>query len=217
MRIGRIFSFKIILFIGLCMGVSTAQAASYYLDQSNDLTDDVNYLMVTINQGDWNATTGDYDVDFAVYVLTENFPGPVDDTFGMKSFAFNFDNSITADNLTDFNPDSWTVKKTDSNISEFGKFEFELDGGGQNKTELLTFSIAVAGDSAANYAVSFGNTDGEYFAAHVAGFADTELTDGRIVDSAWFAGSTEVPVPSAAYLLGSGLIFMVGLRRRKKK
>jgi hypothetical protein len=82
-------------------------------------------------------------------------------------------------------------------MSEFGEFDIRLSGTGSTRVDLLSFTVT-------------GATVGTYFAAHVAGFDIGGET------SAFFAGSTnEVPIPPAMWLLGSGLIGLVGVARRR--
>lgn len=218
MRTGRIFTFKIIsiaFFIGLCMSLSPAQAAIYYLDKSNDLDDDINYLMVTINEND-------SDIDFVVEVLSDNFLTDSSTNFGMQSFSFNFVNTLTVnkEDIDIIYPSSWTISKNQNAGGGFGKFEFQLIGNGKTRTELLTFSITgVDEDTAESYAVgsSLNPSSGEFFAAHVGGFDETNgVTSAQFSGSTPFTPDAPVPIPSASLLLCSGLISLVGLVRRKE-
>ncbi|MFA7593625.1 MAG: VPLPA-CTERM sorting domain-containing protein [Thiohalobacteraceae bacterium] len=199
--------------LALVSAAFSVQAASisYYLDQSNVLTDGVNYLQVTISDG---ATIG--DIDFTVDVLSANFPGPLLSNFGMQTFSFNYDNSlsISTANIQDVDPATWNITEDANAGGGFGKFEFELSGTGATRTTLLTFTISgVTGDTLSSYAIgsTLNPSSGEFFAAHVADFA---MTNGAT--SAQFAGSTPVPVPAALWLFGSGLLGLVGISRRKK-
>ena len=195
-------------------GSANAASMSYYMDQSNDLADGVNYAKVTISDG---AVAG--DIDFSVEVLVGAFPTPLGDPFGMQTFSFNYDSAldlpvgnIGADNIVDINPDSWNIVEDKNAGGGFGKFEFQAKGNGSSRTELLTFTISgVIGDTIASYALGKDGGDGEFFAAHIAGY-DAGVTGNT---SGQFAGSTAVPVPAAVWLFGSGLIMLGGLRRRK--
>ena len=196
------------------LGSISAQAATvaYYLDQSNALPDGVNYLKVTISDSSTNLG----DIDLRVDVLTSNFPTP-GSNFGMQAFSFNFDNSlsVSSSNITNIDPTSWQVSENQNAGGGFGKFEFQLDGTGATRTEVLTFTISgVSGDTINSYALgsTLNPSSGEFFAAHVADFDSAAYG----VDSAQFAGSTPVPVPAAFWLLGSGLIGLAGVARRRK-
>lgn len=190
---------------------ASAATVSYYLDQSNVLADGVNYAQVTIS----DSTTVVGDIDFSVEVLTSAF-AVSGSNFGMQNFSFNYDTSLTVgtSNIIDIDPASWALTQDQSAGGGFGKFEFQLSGNGDSRTELLNFSITgVAGDTINSYALgsNLNPAAAEFFAAHIAGF---DMTDG--VTSAQFAGSSPVPVPAAVWLFGSGLIGLVGLARRKK-
>ena len=189
-----------------------AASVAYFLDQSNDLPDGVNYAQVTIS--DSVAHPG--DIEFAVQILTGAFPTPLSN-FGMQAFFFNFDNSLNVApaNIVDVDPASWDIRVDRNAGGGFGKFEFEFLGDGNERTELLTFRITnVAGDSPSSYALlseflNPGST--QFFAAHIAGYADTVSgnTSGK------FAGSTPVPLPAAAWLF-AGALSLLGLRRRPR-
>jgi hypothetical protein len=97
-----------ILLGGLFMLTSQANAASmsYFLDQSNALPDGVNYLTVTIDD---ESDPG--DINFSVVVNTSEFtPGS---NFGMQTFSFNFDNSlsVTSSSIVDIDPSSWNISE----------------------------------------------------------------------------------------------------------
>ena len=186
---------------------ASAATISYYLDQSNKLDDGINYAQVTISDN------GD-DIDFSVQVLSSAFTVS-GFNFGMQSFSFNYDNSLTIDtsNIVDIDPLAWAISEGANAGGGFGKFDLQWSGDGSSRTELLTFSITgVVDDTINSYAM--GSTLNppavEFFAAHIAGF---DTTNG--VDSAQFAGSTLVPVPAAVWLFGSGLLGLIGLARRK--
>jgi len=189
-------------------GSANAASMSYFLDQSSDLADGVNYAMVTISDG---AVAG--DIDFTVEVFVDAFPTPLGDPFGMQTFSFNYDSAldISSANIV-INPDSWNIVEDKNAGGSFGKFEFQAQGDGSSRTEILTFTISgVEGDTIASYALGKDDGDGEFFAAFIAGYDDgiSGNTSGH------FAGSTAVPIPAAAWLFGSGLLMLGGLMRRK--
>jgi hypothetical protein len=124
----------------------------------------------------------------------------------------------------------------------FGKFDAVVSDGGQSRVDpTLTFSIDLGGnqtltDSIFDYIT--GSSNGVYFAAHITGFTDLNPLDPvdpidstgsctvdsqgnysagcNILTGVYVGGSTVVPVPPAIWLLGSGLIGLIGIGRRKK-
>lgn len=197
----------------LMLAALPAQAASvsFFLDQSNKLPDGTNYLSVMLTE---NETGG---VDFLVKTLA-----PLNDIagshFGIQKFGFGLSNGVfeEIENL----PDGWKVKHN-KRMDGFGRFDFRLQGKGWARTEELSFTVG---------GVSLGDFD-SLFAAHVAGFEwcktddDEERNKKRrwcgdrdCVTSAYFAGDmsvSEVPVPAAMWLFGSGLLGLIGVARRK--
>lgn len=210
MGFNKAFNFSALL-LALAGTQVNAATISYYLDQSNDLLDGVNYAQVTIS----DSTTTIGDIDISVEVLASAF-AVIGSNFGMQNFSFNYDPSLSIDasNIIDIGPFAWTVSESANAGGGFGKFGLQLSGNGSTRTELLSFSITgIADDTINSYAM--GSTLNpaaiEFFAAHIAGF---DTTNG--VTSAQFAGSSPVPVPAAVWLFGSGLLGLGGLARRKK-
>lgn len=189
-----------------------AASISYYLDKSNVLADGINYAQVSISDGK------NGNIDFSVNILESAFSG-IGVNFGMQTFSFNFDGSLSLGNISNLNPLSWDVNLDPYNGpynagGGFGKFDFEFQGEGSSRTSLLTFSITgVEGDTIHNYAV--GSTENEFFAAHIAGFEQYAEDGETSVTSGQFAGSTAVPLPAAAWLLGSGFAGLAWIRKTK--
>jgi hypothetical protein len=185
---------------------------SYFIDQSNNLPDNVNYLQVTISDG----LAG--NIDFSVALLAGAFPASLPN-FGVQAFFFNYDQSLSVDaaNIINFDPASWDIREDHNAGGGIGKFQFEVVATGSTRTSLLTFSIAgVTGDTVNSYAMGNPGPAGsdEFFAVHAADYdGPGESTSGR------FAGSTvafilPVPIPAAAYLFGSALLGLCGMRRK---
>jgi hypothetical protein len=205
---------------------SPAHAAlvSYFLDQSNTtppFPDGSNYLTVTIDdQGGIGANGGDSIITFTVETVASAF-NPTPGSFGIQDFGFaDIGGFVTGDSPSAewILPTNWSGNEPPPNNQGdgFGRFDLMVSTSGSgNRLDPLVFSIDVAGDSIANYIALSSNNAGEgnvFFAAHVAGF--TSSAPG--VTSAWFGGSTLVPVPAAVWLFGSGLLGLVGVARRKR-
>lgn len=193
-------------------GAVSAASVSYYLDQSNEdvlLPDGTNYLQVTIADG----VGGDIDVTVDILQPLLDIAGV---NFGIQSFGFNTTSGTFAGTVS--GPSGWSTN-IGMNESGFGNFVVVASGDGSNRqSPTLSFSISgIVGDTPADYAAfSTGNAGqgNQYFVAHVADFLDQDPGAGDVT-SAYFAGSTAVPVPAAAWLFGSAL-GLLGWARRKR-
>ena len=188
-----------------------ADTISFYIDQSNDLLDGINYAQVTIS--DSSNTAG--DIDFVIELLDPAFTVS-GSNFGMQNFSFNFDDALTLDknNIINLSSSDWKISEGKNAGGGFGKYDIQLSGKGNSRTEGLSFTISgVDGDTIYSYAMGsmLNPAADEFFATHIAGF---DYMNG--VTSAKFAGSSVVPVPASVWLFGSGLLGLAGIARRKK-
>jgi hypothetical protein len=198
----------------LVSGSASAASISYFLDQSNALPNGTNYLQVTIADG----VAGDINVSVALLAPLTSI---ADANFGIQAFSFNSTNVLGPANILGA-PGGWIVS-TDYDpqgphltADGFGRFQVELADGGQfRQSPILSFSISIAGDSINDYAVLSTNSGRgpTFFGAHVTGFVDQDPGDG-ILTSGWFGGTTVVPEPSTASLLGLSLGLLAWMRRR---
>jgi hypothetical protein len=211
-----------------------AASVSFFLDQSNKLSDGTNYLSVMLTE---NETGG---VDFLVRTLDplNNIAGS---HFGIQMFGFSFADGTweeisgypdyihgkgnrhgddfgkhkTWDEISGL-PNHWSVQNN-KHMDGFGKFDIRLAGRGNARTDSLSFTVN---------GVSLDDFS-PLFSAHVAGFEWCMIDDNRrnwcdgrnCTTSAFFAGSmpvSQVPIPAAVWLFGSGLIGLAAVTRRKK-
>jgi hypothetical protein len=182
------------------------------------LSDDVNYLQVTISDATFGSDTEAIRFDVtALDPLTSNAGA----NFGIQTFGFNT-TGVTGD-VADAVlglPDGWSTD-TDRNISAFGSYDVQVSGtGGSRQDPTLTFYVSgISGDTIADYAALSSGNAGEgnmFFAAHVAGFTDQDPGEGEVT-SAFFAGpGAVIPVPAAAWLLGSALALLGMVRVRQR-
>jgi hypothetical protein len=202
-------------------GVANAASVTYVLDQTNAdpvLADGVNYLQVTISDatfgGDANAIR--FDVT-ALGPLTDH----ADDNFGIQAFGFNSVSDADVSGAVAGLPAGWTASAGNT-MSAFGVFDVRLSGTGSTRQDpTLTFFITgIDGDTLNDYATLSGGNAGQgnqFFAAHVAGFADLDPGDPELT-SAFFAGpgdATVIPLPATAWLIAP-MLGVVGWFRRRR-
>lgn len=210
-------------------GTVHASSITYYMNQTNidqgTWVDGIGYLKVTIDD---NGTPG--DINFTVTPLSK-LTNAASNNFGIQSFDFNTLLPTTDYSNTDFTnlPSGWsaTVAPPLNQADGFGGFDLQVSNGGSNRLSTLQFSISnVSGDTLSTYFSNSATPAGQGvspFSAHVAGFT-TGLTDstGAAITSGYFGGGTtvvppsDVPVPAAVWLFGSGLMGLVGVARRRR-
>lgn len=178
------------------LGHVRAATVDYVLDQSNTLADGTDYLGVSIS--DSTPDQLDFRVD-TLPALADKAGG----NYGIQSFAFNFSSLSTVEFLL---PEGWRLQYN-KNMSEAGLFDVRIMGTGRSRQDPLEFSVlGLTLDS-----VEAG------FASHVAGFTAFDGYPG--VSSAFFYGDrlvSEVPLPAAMWLFGSGLLGLLGVARRRR-
>ncbi|BBA34386.1 hypothetical protein sS8_2434 [Methylocaldum marinum] len=214
-------------FLGTALAMTgQAQAASYYLDQTNleqaPFTDGPRYLAVT------SVASGN-DIQFTVDV--RNGPGQPFESiegsnFGIQQFGFNLANdngaSLEADSFTGL-PAGWNVD-FNRTLNGFGRFDVVLSGTGSARQAPLTFNISdIVGDTPASYHAPSGGAGAvqgnAWYAAHVAGFTGPEQ-----ITSGFFGGGSgpgtapaPVPIPGAVWLFGSAVVGLGLVARRSRR
>lgn len=184
-----------------------AASVSFFLDQSNKLPDGTNYLSVMLTE---NGSGG---VDFLVQTL-DPLNSVADRHFGIQKFGFSFLDDAWGE-ISDL-PDGWRVR-SNRRMDGFGKFDIRLQAKGKKRTDELSFTVD---------GVTLGDFD-SLMSAHVAGFEWCRVDERRhnwcggkdCTTSAYFAGSmqvSQVPVPGAVWLFGSGLAGLFGLASRRR-
>lgn len=193
---------------------AVAETTVYALNQSNiaPLPDGANYLTLTLTSTVAGTVNFELDPVFA-FSKTSNF--------GIQSFAFNL-SGISLPGSSNFVglPSGWTIDPPPpSSADGFGKFDYIVQTTGSARQASLNFTLnglggATTTDTLARFAkLSSGNAGegNQFFAAHLAGFTAGNQT------SAYFAGSTVLPVPEpgtyAMMLAGLGIIAVIARRR----
>lgn len=227
----------------LFFSMNFVQAASvrYIMDQSNLLSDGVDYLQVTIDD---EGVAG--NINFTVETLGA-LDSMAQEKYGLDLFAFNSQIELEDSSISGLQK-KWSFDES-GNISEYGVFSYEIKTDDKKSlTSILNFSITGVDGDVINdyilYSVFSGDEEGEseeedrdddseegdnkehsengtrelseiFFAAHVKGF---KITGDPEVESAFFAGGMKpVPLPAAVWLFLSGIIGLTGFSLKNKK
>lgn len=193
-----------------------ASPVTYLMNQTNStsLADGVNYLKVVIDDSITNAYT--FTVTFENGLISLGTPKIDSFAFNTNNFVFNSSvSAITKPDSTAFAiGESW-VYSNNQVMDGFGKFDALVSTSpSTGSTSGIKFTVTGTGlDFTSNAANCSASAQGCYsFAAHV------KYGAGAGQGSNFFGGDaipTPVPVPTAAWLLGSGLIGLAGIARRK--
>lgn len=212
---------------------------SYTLNQSNVLPDGPNYGTVQLQAYDGiGPGGGGLSAGQVVFTVTINPAayGSIGTNFGMDKFAFNSDLTLQSSNSSHSNylsgPAGWSASFGNQNISGFGKFDVELDGGGNHRLIQAVFTVSNLGTNATPGHFLFGSTkqNGKtpeqgsvYFAAHVADFNDGKshfIGSGEGNGGGGGGGTLQTPEPAtmALTLIGfAGVSLNHGLRRQRRQ
>ena len=180
-----------------------AYANTYFLNQSNELADDVNYAKVDVTESADN-------LNFTVTALAPN-------NWRFDNFYFNLGGSTGAITLTGL-PFRWFAD-TNQNVSEFGVFSNGVNLGPRGDLQSV-FSFIADGVNPLSFANLLENNKDWIFAAHMkcSGKGDNKCdeVDG---ESSHHIGGPEispVPIPGAIWLFGSALMGFISMSSRRK-
>ena len=201
---------------------TVANAATYYLNYANEFSIVQTYAKVDVDLlGSGNVQ---FKVTLAPFLVALNQ--------GMSEFGFNVTAGtpeLTSANIVNSTaPASWAFagesaeqKKT---MDGMGKYNYTYGDANDRATSPLTFEIAATGDAAANYVslAKGGENCGPndcYFALHIVNLEGFPAYLGKTF---YVSGGPDdefvppVPLPAAGWLLGSALLGLVGIGRRRR-
>ena len=189
-RMSRSMQYSLFLCLMTMAASSHAATVSFFLNESNRLSDGVDYLSVHLTEN----PAGGVDVLARTLDPLNNLRSY---DFGIQKFAFSFDDGTMGD-VTGL-PDGWKVK-SDRRMKGFGKFDTGLLGNAGARTDILSFTIN-----------GVGIDDFEsFFAVKVAG-----LDNNFGPSNAFFGGSLENGEYKPHRCTGTCGSMVIGFRSRR--
>lgn len=170
-----------------------------------------NFAEVTIDAIDVGG--GDFDYKFTVDLCADLTSDACAVGQDIEQFGFNIVGSLTWDSSNFSLPNAgWDVDfaPPPQTLDGFGGFDVVAFNNSAGEQPLMFTITGVIGDSIATYATD-GSSGGQPNAGSI--FA-AKVSAGA--QGAFIGGGTAVPIPAAVWLLGSGLIGLVGVARRKR-
>jgi hypothetical protein len=179
-----------------------AYANTYFLNQSNTLTDGVNYAQVDVLENGGN-------LNFTVSALNPT-------NWKFSNFYFNLGGATGDVTLTGL-PSGWSAD-TDLNVSTFGLFSDGTRGTGSNLHSI--FSFTADGTNPLSFANLIANGEGWLFAAHSQCQDKRDnpcsAVDGLTSHQIAGPGVSPVPIPGAIWLFGTALMGFISMSNRRK-
>jgi hypothetical protein len=131
----------------------------------------------------------------------------------VSSFGFNVVGSTAGLNVSNLTSGFTFNSGGANNVSEFGAFQFTINGSGSTSTSDLTFTVTRTGGFSSVSQLYSPNSDGYAFESHVLVLDSS----GNIVTTGFVGNGPVTPEPASLALFGSGLVALGGVLRRRKK
>ena len=197
----------------LLAGLGQAQASTLtFSDMSSDETL-ASVLDATLS---FDVTAGGADGGDDLLTITLDNQTASPDAYTIDELYFNFTGDSSFVGFDSSNTGSGAFSNTVTGADGFGTFDMNITGFGlaTGSTEVWEIDLGTTGFAMSDFDVLSTIPPGDNEAIAVLKFVQ-----GPLDDSAFGAGGvppSEIPVPAAVWLFGSGLLGLVGIARRRK-